>query len=460
MNIKVIKVGMEFKNYTNLCKTIGIEVAKGGRNLKLQKEELERFFSWQVEGRKITITEIYPEPKEKIDNRGKSEGSRNNNSVYMKHIDPILIDYFIDIDNDVTYSTINQLAEIAGITNGNYRKLKDNKNEFLNYLKENEGVKNDTALNNVFYSIQDILRPMISSSLNRLKKQGIIEYEYNYIFSKELRVKLATEEEVKIIKECEENILYELGIQKADIISNDTLRKEYYKKVNTLVYERIKDIDFYYMGYKITIKSKSKSDLKDIKEHKEELNFIVKERVENRNIRNKEKIENKNKEIVFGSQIFRDYEEDMLKENYLLDTKVIISYLLVPNTKKVKLVKTTTSKGTSKEVVEDNVQVENIIASEVNVKDNIDETKVETSSLIDEIEIYIQEDETNSETELGFDVSYRYEGYTGKLKDEYKDKPWKFEPKYPWQREDFIGSEYSNDELLAYSKETGKYIFL
>ena len=436
MNIEMIAEGMEFKNYTILCKTIGIEVAKGGRNLKLQKEELKRFFNWQVEGRKITITEIYPEPKEKIDNRGKSKGSRNNNSVYMEHIDPILIDYFINMDNNVTYATINQLAEKVGIINSNYKKFKDNQNAFFNYLKENKIIENSTALNNVFYSIQDILRPMISSSLERLKNQGIIEYEYNYIFHKELEVRLATDEEIKIIEKCEKRILQELGIKKADIGSSDTLRKEYYNKVNKLVFEEIKDIDLYYMGYKITVKTQSELKLENIQQHKEELNSTVKKRVENRNIKHREKIEDKNKEIVFGSQVFRDYEEDMLKESYLMDTKVIIDYLLDPNVEEIKI-------EVPKRIVENNLSVEKVISNEEKMNDNITEIKVEVFPLDSEIELPILENEINNQTEWAFEVRHEDDINIVKQKDEYK-------PKYQWQREDFIGYEDGEEEEIPF----------
>ncbi|MGJ0845961.1 hypothetical protein ACR77J_04655 [Tissierella praeacuta] len=440
MNIEVIKVGMEFKNYTILCKTIGIEVAKGGRNLKLQKEELKRFFNWQVEGRKITITEIYPKPKEKIDNRGKSEGSRNNNSVYMLHIDRILTDYFNNMDINVTYATINQLAEKAGITNINYIKFKDNQEVFLEHLKENKIIENSTALNNVFYSIQDILRPMISSSLNRLKNQGIIECEYDYILQKKSEVRLVTDEEKKIIEKCEKRILTELGIKKVDIGSSDILRKEYYNKVNKLVFEEIKDIDLYYMGYKITIKTQSELKLENIQQHKEDLNSIVKERVRDRNVRRKKKTEDKDKEIVFGSQVFRDYEEDMLKESYLMDTEVIIDYLLDPNIEKVDITK---KKDVNKKTVENSLSVEKVISNEEDINDNITETKVGASSLINESELPIRENEINNETEWAFEVSHEDDINIVIQKNEYK-------PKYQWQREDFIGYEDGEEEEIPF----------
>lgn len=460
MNIINLQKGQEFKNLKELCNFVDIKYKDSTNSRKAIFKELKRYVEFEKKGRKITITEIYTEPKEKIDNRGKSESSRNNNNIYMQHIDPILTNYLINMDNNVMYVTINQLAEIAGIINRNYREFKDNQKAFFNYLKENKIVENSTAVNNVFYNIQDILRPMISSSLDRLKNQGIIEYEYNYILHKKLEVRLATDEEVKIIKECEERILQELEVSRAEIGRSDTLRKKYYKKVNELVFEEIKDIDLYYMGYKITVKSQAELKLDNIQQHKEELNSIVKERVEDRNIRHKKKVEDKAKELGFGSQIFREYEEDILKDSYLLDTKTIIGYLLDQNAEKIKTVQRLAPKDTIVKEVKDNSQTENINTDEVNTDDNFTETEFEVSSVFNEMGLSIQESKIESETEWAFAVSYKYIDGTGKLKDEYKPKTWKFEPKYPWQREDFIGSEYDNDELFAYSKETGKYIFL
>src|SRR3712207_8896230 len=88
MDINNLKVGEEFKNYKALCNKLNIVVANGGRNLKLQKQELKRYFDWITESRKIIITEIYPETKPKVDNRknnGKSEGSRGNNNRSEEH---------------------------------------------------------------------------------------------------------------------------------------------------------------------------------------------------------------------------------------------------------------------------------------------------------------------------------------------------------------------------------------
>lgn len=72
MNIDKVKelyVGQEFKNYKYLCEFLG-EKIKSGKGKRLQWKEWCRYFSFEKEGYKITITEIFDEPKKKVDHRG------------------------------------------------------------------------------------------------------------------------------------------------------------------------------------------------------------------------------------------------------------------------------------------------------------------------------------------------------------------------------------------------------
>lgn len=88
MYIEKLEVGQTYKNWKVLCETLGEEI-KSGSGKKFQVKEFSRYFSWSKEGQKITITEIYDEPKEKIDGRkqnGKNFSSLNalNNHRYTQ----------------------------------------------------------------------------------------------------------------------------------------------------------------------------------------------------------------------------------------------------------------------------------------------------------------------------------------------------------------------------------------
>lgn len=104
INIANLKVGHTYKNWNELCAEVGI-VAKTGRSRQFQEKEFKRYFSWTKKGHKITITEIYDEPKEKSDGRKKvNKGSSKKHQVhyYEEHAEIILkrkdMDYVVLID--------------------------------------------------------------------------------------------------------------------------------------------------------------------------------------------------------------------------------------------------------------------------------------------------------------------------------------------------------------------------
>ena len=71
MKIENLYEGQIIKNYRELCRLIGEKVADGGHSKMCQMREFERYVKYHKEGNKLIIDEIYDEPKEKIDGRGK-----------------------------------------------------------------------------------------------------------------------------------------------------------------------------------------------------------------------------------------------------------------------------------------------------------------------------------------------------------------------------------------------------
>lgn len=105
--IRNIELNESYK-YVELCNIFG-EERKTGKSKQLQIKKWERCYELK-KGEKATfiIGEIYNNPKEKIDNRGKSKGSRNN--YKGKHFDNFLVSkenknnigvYSIVLNNDI-----------------------------------------------------------------------------------------------------------------------------------------------------------------------------------------------------------------------------------------------------------------------------------------------------------------------------------------------------------------------
>lgn len=77
--IQDMYVGQEFKNYKEMCIWLG-ESIKDGCSKKAQIKEWKCNFNFDTIGNKIIITEIFDEPKKKVDHR-------DSNSKPYKHFD-------------------------------------------------------------------------------------------------------------------------------------------------------------------------------------------------------------------------------------------------------------------------------------------------------------------------------------------------------------------------------------
>ena len=59
-----VDTGHTYKNWADLCKTLEVEPRPSGKARKPQEKEFKRYFNWEKNGHKITITEIYEVPLE------------------------------------------------------------------------------------------------------------------------------------------------------------------------------------------------------------------------------------------------------------------------------------------------------------------------------------------------------------------------------------------------------------
>ena len=71
-NMNNVNLGQEFKNYKELCAYLG-EQEKGGKSKDLQIKDWERYFSFEKQGHKFIITDVYDIPKEKVRKQRKVE---------------------------------------------------------------------------------------------------------------------------------------------------------------------------------------------------------------------------------------------------------------------------------------------------------------------------------------------------------------------------------------------------
>lgn len=276
-----IIVGQIIKNYNELCKLLGDKVKSGARSRKFQHNEWKRYFSYVKNGHKYIITEIFSEPMPKIDNRGKSEGSRNNyKGIYAEYIDVLLFQYLKqeEKDNYKIYTTNNKIAESCGIVNKNYRIALEHKGEFYNTVKEQFNLEtNIFCMIDAFQNIKTKIREIVKSSLDRLKKAKKLDYELCHFVYIPNFTRLPTEEELKSIINAEELIMKEMGVEhKKQIDNNEKLLKEFRKKVLKKVQKEFEYIISIYKGYVVILcEDVNQQDNSEIKKLRDKFNDIV-----------------------------------------------------------------------------------------------------------------------------------------------------------------------------------------
>ncbi|WP_315114517.1 hypothetical protein [uncultured Clostridium sp.] len=346
MKVINLEIGKEYK-YKELCELLQVEEKGRGKSRELQFEDWKRYFDFykpNPKGQKFIVKEVYSEPKEKVDGRGKSEGSRGNNTgEYSPYIIPILKNYFNwaygQNSNGIFYTTNNNLAKKCGLITDNYLCARDNKSIFINLMKK-EGLINNAAVYHVFNKSKDNYKGIIKYNLDKLVKEGNIEYEYNWLIQfwndkdkKEAR--LVDEDELKIIEQIQAELKEKMGLEDiSNIYYSEKTMKGFYFEFDKLIKERIKDCARIFKGYQITIHKKYEEiDTK-------QMNIKVNKIFRNKIYKNLKKSADKVKEELgdywgLPNPQWKSGDKARLDSSYLNDCELIIDNLLKLNWEKI-----------------------------------------------------------------------------------------------------------------------------
>ncbi|BDR74299.1 hypothetical protein K144316041_p21380 (plasmid) [Clostridium tetani] len=337
MNLNSLEL-KEYKNRKELCGTLGVTPAQGGRNIKLQDEEFKRYFEWKkTTGHKLRVVKIYDVPKPKVDNKGKNPNSHHNqNGLYGKYIDITLINFLTKVQktlekNEEMYFTVSILAQYSYMVNMNYTTVKNNRQKFYQYLYGCNKKINPTEVKDVILSLSDTVRSVINSALERLERQGIIDFEQGYIIVEEeceykIHTRMATNVEVKNIKMWEDEILKDLKTEKGKVrFSNKKLNKFYFELDNKIKSE-YPYIEQVFQGYKIKVLSKIKVSNAKFENAKEKLNKVVIEETLKKCKRKRNKVvEDKGEYIELHNSNWNRWDLDRLDQNYISNALEIIN---------------------------------------------------------------------------------------------------------------------------------------
>ncbi|MCD2346238.1 hypothetical protein [Clostridium guangxiense] len=284
MNLENLELNKKYKNYKELCEVLD-EPIKGGKSKQLQLQDWERYFKYTKQGNGFIVTEIYAEPKEKIDNRGKSKGSHGNNNKYAQYTDKLIENFLYnkqELHHEyIVYITNSCLAQMIKMVNFNYRVCECNRNKFHKFLYTTYQHNNWLAENDLFYCMHNKIKPALLGALNRLQNADKLKYTLTYLVAKDGDIEPMNDIDIDFVKETEEDVLQEMGIKKQQLINNIPLRMEYYKKINDRVMEYFDineiDIDGFWQGYKIVVKNVQEQ--KNVKKLEKEFNNIFSKEV-------------------------------------------------------------------------------------------------------------------------------------------------------------------------------------
>lgn len=240
MNLENICKGLIIKNYKELCKLLG-EEEKGGKSKQLQLDNWKRYFDFDRDGQKIIITDVFLEEKEKIDNRGKSDGSRRNNSVYIKFIETLLLYMLSKLDDDLV-CTKNYLLLSLGMVDSNYTNK-----DYREYLTENNKF-NNREIHEFDMRAYNILDRILFSALNSLQNRFLItwEQELHYIIDIDGKDEdiLADHIDKKNYMDAKFEIARKLGEEEGNIDKYDNLSDIFFYNKTKKFYSKLKDYLF------------------------------------------------------------------------------------------------------------------------------------------------------------------------------------------------------------------------
>lgn len=231
LDVSKLKIGMVVKNYKVLCGMLEQPI-KTGDSRKAQLKDFKCYFDWEKSGQKFIITDVYDTPLAKEDKR-----KMGNNSIYVQYIEIILLQYLSNQKGYTRTFTKRNWWELLGVINNKYGKVSQNELKNLDYTVTEYEIKH-------FYQrCNKKLEEVLFSALNSLKSRRLIEYEMQTVIvkhderGKEIYFE-AGDEEKKAILEVERHVLrYVMGYDKMIQIFLKFKQKEFYEKVNDLLYK-------------------------------------------------------------------------------------------------------------------------------------------------------------------------------------------------------------------------------
>lgn len=224
MNLEKIYVGMEVKNYPEMCILLGEEIL-AGNSKRAQNNNWKRFFRWEKKGQKFIIAEIYDKP---FPERVRSD------EIYSEHVMTVL-SYRLKDERGFagTFST-TQLLRMCGFVSPDW-----DDSEMLKKLASFRGY----TYGEVKYHYCDLdthvrqyCTTALMRSLDSLSKRNMLHWEKKLLITKEGVEHEATAEEEEKYKKAERALKKEMGIVHLSVYNRDL----FYSRLKKALYAKYK----------------------------------------------------------------------------------------------------------------------------------------------------------------------------------------------------------------------------
>lgn len=247
MNVSKLEVGKIYKNYKELCSELGLEHKKSTNSKNAQFKELARYCEFSRSGHSFIVNKVYSEPLPKVENRGKSEGSRNNNNKYGEMVELLILDLLATAKGNNVSISRSKLLRTINMINNNYGFGSENIRKLAKHTDVEEQIVYD------FYNTNNSnFKKTVERALNNLMDKRIIWYNIVTKVSVDNIHRLATYKEKQDIATIEKRVLKDLGFKRVNQIRPTNYWIPFKKHVTELL-KKNTNIDYYYFAYDITI---------------------------------------------------------------------------------------------------------------------------------------------------------------------------------------------------------------
>lgn len=243
MTITNLKVGETYKNYRELCSALD-EPVKTSNSKKAQLKEWARYFDWSKEGNKFIITEIYLEPKEKVENRGGARRTSELNELLDEILPIAIMDAYSRDINGVngTFMSVTNLGQVCGFITRDYINLSKSKENLYKDVDSEDITEYKFCTREAFNISYAKMYQLVIGSLKRLQNKGLISYKKLKVLKHGKKYRVATNAEIETIKAIESDLCVELGIKDVQYknLASDKVKEQYNKKFKTQLETKVK----------------------------------------------------------------------------------------------------------------------------------------------------------------------------------------------------------------------------